>query len=482
MKIFFCLFLFVGSLQGQEPGAALTLKEAVQEALEKSPEVAQVRRQWEEAALEEPLLLSVLDPKLQLSYSYIDDQTPRAAPVFEGVRSQTERSEAGIVKNTLLGTEAKLLFFNERIENPSLFRVLDPSVDSRMSFEVRQPLLRYFWGRPDVARRRQARARTNTFLNQVRQRENEVAAQAARAYFQLYFSQEQVKIKEGGVADATRLVKKYKEKKGYGLSEESDLLQAEASLQTQKTEVLIAQSQLEQAQISLLAALQRLREKKEASHLVPLTKPMEMTSLSTSAVLQGSRRGDVFAARAQREAAEWSLRTQILDTFPDLSVNASYGWGGLDSHSSDSWRNLGTKDHPVRTAGVSLLVPFGFREERLLRKQSRFRLHAAQAEEQRVEQKSFREIKDAAESLRLAHERVEASQRLVELEKRKFKAEERNAQRGRSSTDLLVRFQQDLRRAESEFLRAQTDEAISLINLGVATGRLLELLELQNRL
>ncbi|MDP3542308.1 MAG: hypothetical protein Q8T11_07575, partial [Elusimicrobiota bacterium] len=149
---------FVLLLAASASAETLTLPEAMRVAVERSPEAAAARARRDAAALEEPLLLSNLDPKVLGSYSQQDDRAPRSAPAFQGSRERLERWETGLSQTTLLGTEAKLVWRGERLVNPTPFRVLDPSVDSRLSLELKQRLLRYFWGRPDVARRSRARA------------------------------------------------------------------------------------------------------------------------------------------------------------------------------------------------------------------------------------------------------------------------------------------------------------------------------------
>ena len=63
---------------------------------------------------------------------------------------------------------------------------------------------------------------------------------------------------------------------------------------------------------------------------------------------------------------------------------------------------------------------------------------------------------------------------MLELERRKFRAEEENFRRGRSSTDLLIRFQQDIRRAQANLLEAEKDEAVARLELRRCLGFLLE--------
>ncbi|MBI4249658.1 MAG: TolC family protein [Elusimicrobia bacterium] len=451
----------------------LTFQNAVREALSRSPEVEAAHKESILAALEEPILLSNLDPRFQSSYFVADDQAPRAAPAFQGLRAQLEHWEAGFVQNTLLGTEARLRWTNERLKNQATFRVLDPSVDSRLSLDLRQPLLRYFWGRPDLARRQRARAGEDGARARLRQVQENAVLKAARAYLELHFAQEQIRIKTEGVKDAKILLAKNEEKRRYGLAEESDLLQARSSVELQETAVLIAESQRERAQNALWAAMHReslpFRVETSSSEILPRDDDLEASDVKSL-----SSRPDVQSARKRREALEWNLRVGKLDTLPDLSLSLSYGAAGLAGDYGGSWQDLGSFSHSLKSAGLSLTLPFASTRERLARRQNLLQLEVAAAQAREAESRGLREIRDGRENLRLARLRVEAGRRLLELERRKFRAEEENFRRGRSSTDLLIRFQQDIRRAQANLLEAEMDEAVARLELRRCLGVLLE--------
>lgn len=447
----------------------LSLRRAMELGVARSAEVAAAKAAERQAALEEPLLLSNTDPVFQTGFTRLDDRAPRALPAFEGSRARIDRWNAGFAANTLLGTEARLRFDNERIRNPTPFRVFDPSVTSRLSLEVRQPLLRYFWGRPDKARRSRARAGVQAAEQRVREASQRAAAGAARTFIELRFAEGRQVIVSSGVADARRLLEKYEEKKRYGLAEESDVLQARASLELQETELLQAEAQARRARYAFAAALYSDAESPAPGPLEGL--PEEPAADEAAAL---ARRPDVTAAKAEVAAREWSERTSFLDTLPDLALTASWGAAGLDTGYGRAWSDLAGFDHPVAAAGIAFSIPLGQRKERLTRAGAKLALEAAKAEAARLEAESLRQVRDARELLTLARRRTQAGRRLLELERRKFGAEEANFKRGRSSTDLLVRFQQDIRRAETELLRAEADEASALVELARASGALLE--------
>jgi outer membrane protein TolC len=181
-------------------------------------------------------------------------------------------------------------------------------------------------------------------------------------------------------------------------------------------------------------------------------------------------RPDVEAARRRRDNLKWSARVARLDTLPDLSLDASYAFAGLDSTYRASWRDMSGWRHPVASVGASITVPLTFRLERLTRRQADLALAAAEAELAAAETSARRAWRDGLENLRLSRRRLEAARRLAKVETEKLAAGERDFRSGRVATDLLVRFQQDLRRARAELVRAEADEALARVELGRQAG------------
>ncbi len=119
-----------------------------------------------------------------------------------------------------------------------------------------------------------------------------------------------------------------------------------------------------------------------------------------------------------------------------------------------------------------MAVPLFFRREKVRRREAESQLAAARAERDFLRQTIERETRVAWERLRLARARTQAARRLRDIQKAKRDAEERQFARGRSTTDLVIRFQNDLRQAEKRTLQAQVDETVSRVLLDLAMGTL----------
>ena len=458
----------------------------VKQVLSYSPDLKISMLELQQAELSEPLFLSELDTHFDADYNILNNQAPRAAPAFEGDKNLVESFGAALSQKTLIGTEARLSWANQRIDNPAQFRVLDPSAESILSLGIKQNLLRYLWGRPDIARRKRYRAEVETARERVRRQSAELAASAIHAALDTQFSLHRIHVSEQGVGNAELLVKANVRKKQYGMVEDSDQYQAEASLEAERTEQLLALSSLQTSRHALteLAGpdyqVDFSTGSQENSTFVTWVRPQPFNSVEEALAQAALKRPEIRSLESAARAAEWAVRSETLETLPELSLNAAYGVAGLDEGYSKAWQDLNGFDHTVKSVGLKLQTPIGYRKEKLQRKGKRWELEAAQESLRRAQERMEREVRDAWENLGLNEDRLKARLRLVDLHRKKYAAERDSFKRGKSGTDILVRFQQDTHLAEIALARAQADFQLAQVELARATGTLLYRLGLED--
>jgi outer membrane protein TolC len=83
----------------------------------------------------------------------------------------------------------------------------------------------------------------------------------------------------------------------------------------------------------------------------------------------------------------------------------------------------------------------------------------------RIERIIFRDINNNVTQVNTLANQVETNKKIVRLQERKLKAEEVKLQYGRSSSDIIIRFQEDLLNARLNLARALFSYRIALINL-----------------
>jgi outer membrane protein TolC len=150
-----------------------------------------------------------------------------------------------------------------------------------------------------------------------------LAAAVARSYLVVNFNQERINVSKSALDDANRLLATYKEKKRYGLIEDSDLKQAEVTVELHETDLSLAKSDFERMKLELFEYLQR-------NNQIP-SETSFATTLSTSAIstpqdltealrLGFNNRNDLKSLKWEMESAEWAYRSERLDTLPDLGL------------------------------------------------------------------------------------------------------------------------------------------------------------------
>ncbi len=452
----------------------LTYEDVIRRAVENSPEVRRATAELGLANTDEPSVLASTDPEFIVSGLHRFDETPRAVPQIFGTRTISEVFSAGFKKRTLIGTEISLLADTTQQDtnaNP-FFRPVNPTIDSSLSLSISQSLLKNFWGRPDRARRAQARAGVRAAQARLARAQDVAGLFAGEAFLDFVAADKETALRREAALDAQRFLNTIKEKRAYSLVEESDLAQAQVNLELRKLEEESAVSRRKQARLKLLMAIHANEalardERVEVDWDFPSSLPdPEPRDLAT--VL--AERPDIQALTAREEATAARYRLQRLQRLPNLTALGSYGYAGLKRSYENSLKDLESLNHPVYTAGIALTIPITAARERVAEKVARLDLEIAKADRAQLEALARLEILGTREQLAQARKQLATTEAIVALQQRKLKAERRNFERGRSTTEVLIRFAEEERGARRELLYAKTSLVKALLALRYSQG------------
>lgn len=449
----------------------LTLQEAVSRTLERSPDLSAARRARDLAALEEPRYLSVTDPVLTAGAAYGKDRTPPVIP-FQGDRNERLDWEVGLQQTWITGTEASLGWLSNRTDSNAA-RFLNPAISSSLTLAIRQALLRDFWGRPDRMIRARAKAGLRAAEADVARLEDALAAQAGRDYWALSAGQKILRVEEAGLADARRLLAKQQEKRRYGTALDADVLQAEAFVAGYEADLVVARAAVRQIQYRLLETMGEIDHAPMEGDVVTVstfvpTLPESAFSAWLDRALR--QRPDLAAARDRVEALTQGVSIASLSVLPQLDLTGQLGWAGLEDRSVPSYEDTFSGDHPVFGIGFDFSIPLQFKRAKIDRQEAEFRLAAEQAALERLRLRVQREVRSAWEDWQAARQKAVAFDRLLSAQRAKLEEERREAARGRSSTDQLIRFSDDARAAERRQVRSLEELALAELTLRLASG------------
>ena len=271
---------------------------------------------------------------------------------------------------------------------------------------------------------------------------------------------------------------------------------AEATVESRREELEIAERRLEAGAVSALevaqvttlltqaetqlAALRLQRAQSENALVVliggpldaPAPAPAALGRQASTAPLAAGVPSELLALRPDIVAAEERLRASRANIgaaraafFPSIALTASSGYSsseldGLFSQDGDTW-----------TFGPTLRVPiFDFGRRRANVTIAEAREHEAIADYERTIQTAFREVADALAGRRYLAEQVDAQQRATEAQRELAELARTRYQAGVVSFLEVLDAERNLFDAEQALLQVRRAEAANLIALYVALG------------
>jgi outer membrane protein TolC len=184
-------------------------------------------------------------------------------------------------------------------------------------------------------------------------------------------------------------------------------------------------------------------------------------------------RKDYKKAKNEIEKKGLSLSIKKNSLWPEIDLEASFARNGLAQKYKDAFQDVFKEDNPEIFVGVTIKVPL---ENRLAKGQyNKAKLQKARAivELKKTERSILTEINDLVTRVNIQTGRVLTQRRVLSLQERKLNAEDKRFKFGRSSSDILIRYQEDLLNAKLAYARALFKYNLILIDLSVAQSTLL---------
>lgn len=414
---------------------------------------------------------SQFDTFMDTNANYLLDRSDKESIVF-GTDNREINMDSTFTKKFPFGMTGTAGISNRRESTNSAFATDPAFFDTRLAFEVRAPFLRNRFGKSDRGDVKVAKInKDRTEQSALFQVENQVYL-SLTTYWNLVASRYFVKLTKRFLRRSREFLKVTQEKRVIGLSEDPDVLAAKAQLVVRKTEVLRANNLVKDFQQQLKNQLD-LRFKDDVipkDDLRLLKKPV--TRAESMKVALASRNDyQSLLIEAQAKDVEISIakdqKWPALDLFTSLranSVDPSYGTalGQTFSFKNPEW-NIGLN--------VTHSIDNRFAKSNLDRR----KLEKAQLliDIKKLENNIFLEIDESMRELDLQRQERINFRQVADLQGRRLDIEEKNFLVGRSSSDIIVRFQNDYLDAEKAHLDSELREKLAWLDLKRATSTLI---------
>jgi outer membrane protein TolC len=393
-----------------------------------------------------------------------------------GVRNDDDTAGVSLSQRIPLGTTitgSTDVFRNDRNRTPP--GAVDPSYDSSVGIEIRQPLLRGAGTTVNNAALDRARLGTERAQADFAASVFTVVRDVEVAYSNLALAREQLGIRAFSLEVRKKLLEENRARRDTGVATDLEVLQAEVGVATAARDMLLARQSARDREDELLRLLGRETFEHPVGPVsLPATAPVAV-DLAASLERARAQTPEFFSALAAIRQQEIDVLTARNARLPQLDVSAAAGYTSSDGTLRASNANLWDGNGYNWRVGASLSFPWGFREERARLRQARAGREREELRLAEVEQDILVSVRNAVRALETSVENLRLSSLTAELSAREFEVEKARYDSGLSTFRRVQEAQDDLDLARLAELQAKVNLRTAQANLdrleGNATAR-----------
>ncbi len=476
-------------------GTALSLKEAILQALEYNLDI-HISQQTREQYLTDILFQQAqFDPAVELAGRYDRSIAPLNRPVFGfgGVTQGTDPQKFdqndtnvnfNLTQRLLTGTSYDLTFNNNRnsVAGQTGF-LFNPSYQSDLSLTLTQSLLRNFGPSINATQITIARNTAERETYAVTQQILTTIAQVEQTYWELVFARQNLIIAQGSLRAAEDLMASNQGMVKAGVMSEVDVLQARTAVANRIEQIFLAHKAMKDQEDQLRRLFSPSEwDLRQTDPLIPREAPMRAEwKVHADEGFQTAltQRPEILQAQKNRETAEVNTVYAKNQLLPELSLQGIVGVSGLGDSMTDNWDRMKSTDFYNMGGGLVLSIPLGNRAAKS--QYDRRRLESQQQETilQRLRQQIIVEVKEARRQVQTNHLRLQTNEHARKFSEEQLAAERQRLGLGLSTTRAVLEFQRELRLAQGRELRALIDYNQALSRFRFVTASVLEHYDIQ---
>ena len=343
--------------------------------------------------------------------------------------------------------------------------------------QLRQPLLKNFW--IDNNRLQIFLDRKNVRISELDLRSQVINTITAveQAYYDLIFSQENVKVQQKALELANRLVTENKKRVEVGALAPLDEKQAESQAAASRADLLAALG-TEDTQERVLKSL--LSDDYSKWQNVSIQPTEAMVALPQQYNLQESwERGlrwrpDLLQQQLSLEKQGYVVRFQKNQLLPQLDLVGTAGLRGSSPTYSDYFGQLGGGDNPFWSVGGQMTIPLGNTAARNSYRAAKASKEQITLQLKQLQQNILIQIENAIATAHTSFQRVDATREARIYAEAALDAEQKKLESGKSTSFEVLRLQRDLTTARSAEIRALADYNIALAQIAQNEGTTLD--------
>lgn len=464
--------VFAGEKVTNVKSYRLSLDETTEIALKNNFDIQLTKYDTWIARAEKGIARSIYDTIFEAQVEYRDDQHKRTSTIL-GTKTVDNDYNVGLSKKLPTGTTISIDLDNNRNFNNATFSTSPLTHDSTFGVTVQQDLGKNFLGIQD-------RGDVKITLIDIENAEytsldkiERSIAKVQKAYWDLVLLTEKVEIEEEMVAKAKKLYDLHQDKLGTGLVEIPEAIASEVNYKSRKNALLLAYN-LVQAKNNILKLLLNIEGEVEIEPTETLKLPDERQELLIALNLAFENRQDYKISQRDIDAKDIALSMKKNNLWPEINLTATLERNGLGDHFKQAVTEITGQNNPNFFAGLSIEMPLANNEARANWKKAKLEKAKSLLELKLLERQIAVEITDHVRDCNIFQEVAANSHEIALLQEQKLAEEIKRFRYGRSDTDTLIRFQEDLLQAENDVVEAIHQYYTALVDLRQKEGRLLK--------
>jgi outer membrane protein TolC len=443
---------------------AITLEDYLNEVREKNTSVRGLKISTEAKELRRTEGTLFFKPSFFLTGEYSDDQRPTLAPAFQGTQTIRHTLRAGLSQNFRTGTKATLSYnyYKNQLNgvNPSLVPARQ-FFDVAPQIELTQSLWRNFLGSEFEATEKAQIAQVDAARWNDQYLAKQVLINAENAYWRLYVAQTSLKVVEESLERAKKIRDWNANRVRNNLTDESDLVQADANLQSRELGLQDTKTEIDTA----LRDFNSIRQVEGEVVNLEGTKGKDSSYILDASLPQKMKmREDVRAFLANKELALANAELGRQRNRPNLELYANYSMNGRDANSyNDAYDMAFSNRRPYSVYGIRFTMPLDLSALSDYKKAYAQEVTASDLQFQRKQYEVDREYEILQERFANFKQRLKLTQKMVQIQEKKLSVEKRRYNQGRTTTFQVLQFEQDF--AEAQLLKLRYErELITVYN------------------
>jgi outer membrane protein TolC len=415
---------------------------------------------------------SIYDALFEADVEYQNNQRKQSSTIL-GTKTIDNDYNVGISQKLPTGTHVKVDLQNNRHWTDTSFATSALTHDSTFGVSVTQDLGKNFLGIQDRGNIKVTLLDIENSQFTSLEKVERTIALVQKAYWDVVLANERVFIEQEMLEQAQKLFEVNQEKLKDKAIEAPEITASEANFEKRKNQLRFYKNELEH-KLNLLKLLLNVNEEVvlEITEVFNLEDFLINTQESVKKAFDYRR--DYKRYKNLIKSKDLELVIEKKNLWPEINLTASLEQNGLGDHFRQAVTQITEEDNPNFSAGIRVDIPLQNRQAKAGFEKAKLNHSKALIDLKLLERTIITEVVSQAQTCLVLKEVAAHNETITNLQAEKLVQEERRLAQGRSDTDTIIRFQEDLIQAKWNTAVSKHQYLVALIDLKVLEGGLLE--------